>query len=293
MNNNNSNINSLLRIKFPISIQNDVGEKFKFKVFHTKNHDTYKYRNLILIDVVNISDPDATQYGYFRKSDLNWILHIPKLDNFNIEELIKHNEVLSTFVKNLRDDIGEKGPIKPYQVIANIYESLPKCQYTNNINFIFFKIFAEKQMINSYDSTIQPTFCYLAQKLSQPIDKCSDVISTLYLSNSEEEIKNNKNLKLFMEEFTHLIKNKSYNYLKDIFNAYWEYKNPYNDLSKIKYDKRTRDNAINLINRCQIDDNAYFIYSNLGTRFFDSISKLLLINSDPYTKKFLFNIVKI
>ena len=290
--NNNYKIDSLLRIKFPIAIQRDINQKFNYEIFKTHNHDTYKYRTSVFIDEVNIDDIEANPYGCFKNTDMNWIFHIPKLDDALTKDE-QTQEILSKFKKNLMEDIGEKDIIKNNEIIANIYESLPKNEYTKEINLIFNMIFSEKPIVYTYNPIIFPTFCYILRKLSITNTKCETALPTLYLSTSEPKIKNNKELKLFMEIFsTKFIQDKKYNYLKDIFNFYGNNINEYNDISKTNYTKKITTTAINLINRCEIDDNDLYIYSNLGKRFLLTISKHFIEN-DIDTQKILYNIIKL
>lgn len=288
INNNNNNthsdiINSLFKIKFPIAIQENRNVKFNYKTFLTKYHDTHKYRNSVNVSVININDPDVISHGCFNKNEMNWIFYIPRITNFNQDEDIEKNEIISKFLINLRKDIETENSNDLYIVLVNMYESLPKFQ-DNTLNFTFYKLFSKQCILHSLNLTTAPTICYLAQKLSQPISNCK-ALHNLFLINDNMQ----KDLRFtdFIKKFNFLIRNQYYNLLLNSFNLWYRYKT-----DEIAYTLDMKNTAVDLINRCKLDNNPHFLYSNLGKRFFDQIYKPFQEN-DEKTIKLLLAIVKI
>lgn len=272
-NNNNKNINTFFKIKFPKSIhEKNENKKFNYEAFLTNNHDSWKYRDSTFISIINIDVLEPFLYGCFNKGDMNWIFYIPRIVNFNKDEDIRQNEIINIFINNLQKDMKTNNMKDLYVVLVNMYESLPKNIINDNtVDITFYKLLSINCICNSINEITSPTFCHLAQKLSQQKTNCKQ--SHMFFLN-DINMKNKPKLMKFMNSFRNLIKDQYYNFLINGFNFYYDnyYNNDNDDYSKIMYND-IKCNAINLIKRCQIDNNVYFIYSNLGTKFFKSICK--------------------
>ena len=289
--NENHNI-TFFQFKFNKSLQSDFNTKFNYKAFLTQNHDTYKYRNTTYIQIVNGNDLQANvSLGCFSTDRMNWIFYMPRITTFNKDENIEQNEIFVKFFKNLKNDINNNNDDdnnindiitinNVHIVLANMYESLPKDNNEEmNLIFTFFKLFSTNCKNNLINLNVSPTFCYLSSKISiqrenncgknQNISKSCKNKYTIFLS--ELNIKDKKILNSFWNKFTHLIENHYYDFLCDKFNFY--YKETNDNSSRMIYDENIKNNAIKLIERCRVDKNSNFIYSNLGKFFFDSIAK--------------------
>ena len=290
--NNNNNINTFFKIKFPISIQNNTKKKFNYATFLTRNHDTYKYRLSTYIDLVDINNIYALNYGQFKKNDLNWIIYIPRITNFNKDENIINNEIFANFIKNLQTDVGTNTNI--YIVLANIYESLPT--FTDNtLDFTFYKLFMIKNISNSININVHATFCKLTRKLSDNNNdnsiNCQNFNKFLTFLNDDIKVKDNYLLKQFLEKFSYLIVSGFYNMLINNFEFF--YKNINNEhVKETKYNNKIKTAAVDLINRCKIDNNPSFLYSNLGKNFVKTISQCFSNDDNEKIKTLLFIIVK-
>ena len=267
-NNHNNENNTVFKIKFPQSIQTDINRKFNYSTFLTQNHDTVKYRCGTYIQVVTANECPTELYGRFITNKTNWIFHIPRIRDISINENIEKNGIFSNFLTNLEKDIRSKNKADVFVVLANMYESLPKLK-DNTLNFTFYKLLSINCIDNSFNLSIFPTFCYLARKLSQlKKTKCNKTMHTLFLN--DIDIPNKYILNRFWNKFTTLIDTGYYNNLLNNFDFF--YKNKENkNISKTIYNEKMKNDAINLIERCQIDNNSKFIYSNLGLNFFNNI----------------------
>ena len=286
--NTTNGIDTLFKIQFPLSIQKDSTQKFNYEVFLTKNYDTYNLRKSIFMYQVDINDPNVFMYGKFLRKEMSWLFYIPRIKKFNQDEHVGKNEIISKFINNMKDDIGTKNVTDVYVILANMYESLPKIDDIS-LDITFYKLFSEKCISNSFNQIIAPTFCYLAKRLSQSKMKCKNNNNNLFLK--EAGVENNGKLEKFFKRFEYLIQNQYHNFLLDRFNFYYNNTNNNNNF-KIEYNESMKNSAINLIKRCQIDNNSYFLYYNLGKIFLDNIAKPFKEN-DVNTITILYAIVNL
>ena len=286
--NTTNGIDTLFKIQFPLSIQKDSTQKFNYEVFLTKNYDTYNLRKSIFMYQVDINDPNVFMYGKFLRKEMSWLFYIPRIKKFNQDEHVGKNEIISKFINNMKDDIGTKNVTDVYVILANMYESLPKIDDIS-LDITFYKLFSEKCISNSFNQIIAPTFCYLAKRLSQSKMKCKNNNNNLFLK--EAGVENNGKLEKFFKQFEYLIQNQYHNFLLDRFNFYYNNTNNNNNF-KIEYNESMKNSAINLIKRCQIDNNSYFLYYNLGKIFLDNIAKPFKEN-DVNTITILYAIVNL
>lgn len=285
--NENHNI-TFFQFTFNKSLQLDLDSKFNYKAFLTKNHDTYKHRNTTYIQIINSNDLQANvSPGCFITDKMNWIFYMPRLTEYNKDENIEKNEIFVKFFKNLKNDINNNDDIndingitKVHTVLANMYESLPKDKNEKlNLIFTFFKLFLTNCERNLINLNVSPTLCYLSSILSIHKDKKCDKDQTIYESCknkykiflNELDVKDKLILSTFWNKFTTLIVKEYYDFLCDKFTFYYNNKETNDNLSQTTYNENIKDSAIDLIERCRVDKNSNFIYSNLGKNFFDNI----------------------
>ena len=277
-NNNNNNNETIFELLFNENcIKNDFHKKFDYKIFLTKNHDTYKLRNSVSIQTLNSISSKYQKLGqFYRNENLYWSFYMPRIVKFNIDENIMNNEIFVNFFKNLQKDIGTDNKNDVYVVLANLYESLP--QYENTLAFTFYH-FLSTTDINNID--IYPTFCRISDKISTNNIVCKKLELSLlsFLVGDQDKYRDKRVYEClinFMLKFEFIIKNKFYNNVIDILNNLHENReNIY--IKKTEYNK-IKKVIMNLTERCKSDNNPAFLYSNLGKKLYETISKPILEN---------------
>lgn len=275
MNNNNT----IFALEFNKNIQKDFTKKFNYKIFLTNKHDTYKLRSSVYIYKYNINTPKCQKLGNFLRNNNNafWIFYMPRIDS---GENIKTNEIYSLFLKNLQNDIGTGNDDDVYTVLANLYESIPPNYFMedNTLNFTFYHLLASNNN-NNNNLNIYPTYSRICNKVSQQVLDCKQ-LKLLFLSFLLEEKDKYKdddddynNLLSFMTQFANMIvEKKCYNNIIDSSNNFYSCKRN-KCIKKTNYNEEIKNVIINLIERCKIDDDPIFLYSNLGKLFYEKISK--------------------
>lgn len=301
MNNNKINIvddnnKSLFKFKFSNVIQQNLKLKFNYNQFLTKNHDTHKFRSSLHIETLCNNEDNSRLYqlGRMYKEDIYWVLYIPRIVNINIDEDIYSNEIYNRFFKNLQKDIDTPNINNVYLVLTNIYESIAK-EYIKNdrtLNFTFYKLLLNKKHIlsNTLNPEIYPTFCKLNKLISKSNSNCNNdnvkLLFLSFLSNDFQKFTSLYNYNLcnsFLNYFaTYIIKG----YFDKIIDVYTFYSDNKNNDCFYKIDNDLFYKGCNLVNRCKIDNNSSFLYSNLSREFYEIILKPF-IEGDKVTLKIL------
>ena len=288
---NNNNNNTYFKISFTNKfIQNNFNKKFDYKCFLTKNHDSYKFRSSAYIETVKFTDRNLYKQGCFINDKKNlWIIYIPRIETLYNEDIMK-NELYSNFFINLQKDIGTNNINDVYLVLTNLYESLPQYDIDKTLDFTFYQMLSGNNRIicNSINPDIYPTYYKLCKRISKPncpnINDKNNLLFLSFLKNDDRQKYNYHLQKEIMENFAYLIIQKNFNVLVNRINLYY---NDDDDNFLI-----VKEKLLNLINRCSIDDNSGFLYSNLAKIFYETISTLF-INDDKMALFKLYDITKI
>ena len=268
----NDNNQTIFAINFNRNcIQKNFTQKFDYKIFLDQTHNSYKIRRSVYINILSYNNPQYYKLGCFHRNNNNFFLtlYVPRIQKIYNNE----NEICSTFIRNLQLDIGTNNVSDTYTVLANLYESFPPYENDSTLEITFYHLLCNNDNNNNNNNlNTYPTYCYINKRvLRLNLDYIKLFLSYIDI--------NNDKLEKFMKQFIRIIEQKKYCNIID--NTYNFSQSKYNSRThKMGYNMQVRNVIINLVQRCKVDGNNAFLYSNLGKQFYDTISEAFTENNN-------------